>query len=236
LYISACVELELISIIVLDKYLENPAIEITFANGLTRMHIDELLYFKDFDLPDYLKLFYEQTNGLMIDSEYLSDDLGDAVHLKINACEDLFFTTKKVNFLPNHRFIQFAGNEEEAFYLLDTKNLDPNGNPLILLSMPADRFCIPLTNSFDVLLECSCLGFLGYLEQFGSEESRRDHLSKKMLREKEAIKHCLKDLFVTAKREYELLDIWRLDDKVKKIIQASTVKWFKEIKRLLTII
>jgi len=228
--------LELVRIIILDKYLETSAVEITFATGLTKMHIDELLYFKDFDLPAYLKLFYEQTNGLMIDSEYLTDDLDDASHLKINYFEDLFFTNKKVNFLPERRFIRFAGNDEEAFYLLDTKNLDPNGNPLILLSMPADRFCIPLTNSFDVFLECSCIGFLGYLEQFGSEVSKTKQLSKKMLREKETIKHCLKDLFVTAKREYELLDIWHVDEKAKKMIQLSTAKWFKEIKRLLSIL
>jgi len=228
--------LELVSIIILDKYLDNSAIEITFANGLTRIHIDELLYFKDFNLPDYLKLFYEQTNGLMIDSEYISDDLGDTSHLKINTCEDLFLTIKKVNFLPNKRFIQFAGNDEEAFYLLDTSNLDPQGNPLIILSMPADGFCIPLTNSFDVFLECSCLGFLSYLEQFGSETIKRKQLSKKMLREKEILKQCLKDLFITAKREYELLDIWHLDEKAKKLVRTSTAKWFKEIKRLLTIL
>jgi len=203
--------LELVRIQALDRYLEDSAIEISFENGLTRMHIKEFLFFKDFDLPDYHKLFYEQTNGLLIESRYTKDEFGD-------------------------RFIQIGSNDSSAFYLLDTENLDPNGNPLILLSMPADKFCIPLTNSFDVLLECSCIGLLGYLEQFGSEVRRTKQLSKKMLREKETIKHCLKDLFITAKREYELLDIWHLDEKAKKMVQFSTAKWFKEIKHLLSIL
>ncbi|MHA1245209.1 MAG: SMI1/KNR4 family protein [Candidatus Heimdallarchaeota archaeon] len=228
--------MELVRIQALDRYLEDSAIEISFENGLTRMHIKEFLFFKDFDLPDYHKLFYEQTNGLLIESRYTKDEFGDASILRIHTLEDLFFTKKKVNFLPERRFIQIGSNDSSAFYLLDTENLDPNGNPLILLSMPADKFCIPLTNSFDVLLECSCIGLLGYLEQFGSEVSRTKQLSKKMLREKETIKHCLKDLFITAKREYELLDIWHLDEKAKKMVQFSTAKWFKEIKHLLSII
>lgn len=228
--------MELVNIIVLDKYIENSAIEITFTNGLTRMHIDELLYFKDFDLPDYLKLFYEQTNGLLIESEYNKGDLGYPSILRIHSLEDLFFTKKKVNFLPDRRFIRVGGNDASAFYLLDTENLNPDGNPLILLSMPADSFYIPLTNSFDILLECSCLGLLRYLEQFGSEMRKNYQLTKKMLKEKEALKQCLKNLFLTAKREYELLDIWSLDEKTKKMIRFSTAKWFKEIKQLLTLL
>ena len=200
------------------------------------MHIKEFLFFKDFDLPDYLKLFYEQTNGLLIESRYTRDDFGDASLFRLHTLEDLFFTKKKVNFLPDKRFIQIGTNDSSAFYLLDTENLDPIGNPLVLLNMPADRFCIPLTNSFDTLLECSCLGFLGYLEQFGSEVIRTNQLSKKMLREKETIKQCLKDLFVTAQREYKLLDLWHLDTKAKKMVQFSTAKWFKEIKHLLSIL
>jgi hypothetical protein len=228
--------LELVRIQALDKYLDDSAVEISFVNGLTKMHIKEFLFFKDFDLPDYLKLFYEQTNGLLIESKYTKDDFGDASLLRIHTLEDLFFTKKKVNFLPEKRFIQFGTNDNSAFYLLDTENMDPNGNPLFSLNMPADKFCIPLTNSFDIFLESACIGLLGYLEQFGSEVRKTNQLSKRMLKEKETIKRCLKDLFITAKREYELLDIWHLDVKAKKMVQFSIAKWFKEIQHLLSIL
>ena len=34
-------------ILVLDKYLDDQKVEITFETGITNMHVDELLYFKD---------------------------------------------------------------------------------------------------------------------------------------------------------------------------------------------
>jgi len=223
-------------IIILDKYIEDSNVEITFSNGLTRMHIKELLFFKDMELPDYLKLFYEQTNGLMIDSEYLLDDLDDPMHLLINSCENLSFTTKKVNFLPDKRFILFASNDENTTYLLDMKNLDPNSNPLIVMTNPVYKTYIPLTNSVDVFLECACLGVLGLIEMY-SEEFTLNYSSipKRMVEKKNRILRCLKDLFTTAKREYELLDLWQLDPKTKQLVQISVAKWFKEIKRLLTL-
>ena len=226
----------MLTILILDKYLDDSKVEITFYNGLTRMHIKELLYFKDMDIPDYLKLFYEQTNGLMIDSEYLADDLGDPIHLLINSCDALAYTTKKLNLLPDRRFIQFGGNDEEALYLFDMKNLDPEGNPLIILNMPVYQVIIPLTNSFDIFLECSCLGVLGLMEAFGEERKIPEHkIPKKMLKKNDRILKCLKALFTVAKREYELLDLWHVQPKTKQLIQKSMANWFKEIKRLLTI-
>ena len=220
---------------ILDTYLDDSKVEITFTNGLTQMHIKELLYFKDMDLPDTLKLFYEQTNGLMIDSEYVIDDLEDPSHLLINSCDNLFFTKKKVNLLPEHRFILFATNDEEAFYLLDTKNLDPNGNPLIILTMPAYQTYIPLTNSIDAFLECACLGLLGIIEAFSREERiNSDQISRKLFKHNQRVLALLKNLFTTAKREYDLLSLWHVSEKTQKIIQKSIANWFKEIQRLLT--
>ncbi len=221
---------------ILDNYLDDSKVEITFFNGLTRIHIKELLFFKDMELPDHLKLFYEQTNGLMIDSEYFLDDLDDPTNLLINSCENLFFTKKKVNQLPDKRFILFATNDEEAFYLLDMKNLDPEGNPLILLTMPAYQIYIPLTNSFDVFLESSCLGILGILESFGKEQPiRPNSISRKLMKKNKTVLALLKNMFETSKREFDLIDLWHMPDKTKKIIQKSISNWFKEIQRLLTI-
>lgn len=208
--------------------------EVTFRNGLTNIHIDELLFFKDMQIPDYLKLFYQQTNGLLIESKYFLDDLDYPSHLLINACDELFFTAKRVNLLPDKRFIRFAENEEDAFYLLDIDNLDPNDNPLIVLSMPAYKFIIPLTNSFDILLESGCLGLLGLIEGFGASEGKAiPDIPQKMLKKKSIILPILKNFFVTAKREYELLDIWHISAKAKSLINHSTALWFKGLKNLL---
>ena len=216
--------------------MEDSNVEITFRNGLTRMHIKDLLFFKDMDLPDYLKLFFEQTNGLMIDTEYLLDEMEDPIHLLINSIEDLTFTTKKVNFLPEKRFIFFATNDESASYLLDTNNIDPNGNPLILMVDPVYKTYIPLTNSFDIFLECACLGILGLIEMYSKEDPVLSlNNSKNLLRKKERVLICLKNLFVTSKREYDLLDLWHLPEKTRQLVQNSVAMWFKEIKRLLTL-
>lgn len=221
---------------ILDNYLDDAKVEVTFYNGLTRIHIKELLFFKGMELPDQLKLFYEQTNGLMIDSEYFLDDLDDPSHLLINSCENLIFTKKKVNHLPDNRFILFATNDEEAFYLLDTKNLDPNGNPLILLTMPAYHIYIPLTNSFDAFLESSCLGILGLLESFGKEQPiPPTRISRKLLKKNKTALALLKNMFETSKREFDLIELWHVPEKTKKVIQKSISNWFKEIQRLLTI-
>jgi len=221
---------------ILDNYLDDSKVEVIFYNGLTRIHIKELLFFKDMVLPDHLKLFYEQTNGLMIDSEYFLDDLDDPSHLLINSCENLILTKKKVNLLPDNRFILFATNEEEAFYLLDMKNLDPNGNPLILLTMPTYRVYIPLTNSFDVFLESSCLGILGIMESFGKEEPiPPTGISRKLMKKNKTVLALLKNMFETSKREFDLIELWHVPEKTKKVIQRSIANWLKEIQRLLTI-
>ena len=220
---------------ILDNYLDDSKVEITFANGLTHIHIKELLFFKDMELPDTLKLFYEQTNGLMIDSEYFIDDLEDASHLLVNSCENLFFTTKKVNHLPDKRFILFATNDEEAFYLLDMDNTNPDGNPLILLVMPDYQIYIPITNSFDIFLECGCLGLLGIMESFGKEQpASTEQMSRKLYKKNQRVLVLLKELFATAKREYDLIELWHVPEKTKKMIKISIAKWFKEIQRLLT--
>ncbi len=221
---------------ILDNYLDDSRVEVTFYNGLTRIHIKELLFFKNMELPDHLKLFYEQTNGLMIDSEYFLDDLEDPSHLLINSCENLILTRKKVNHLPDNRFILFATNDEEAFYLLDMKNLDPDGNPLVLLTMPAYHVYIPLTNSFDVFLESSCLGILGILESFGKEQPiPLSAVSRKLMKKNKIVLALLKNMFETSKREFDLIELWHVPDKTKKVIQKSISNWFKEIQRLLTI-
>lgn len=225
-----------LTMLILDKYLDDSKVEITFFDGLTRMHIKELLYFKDMNIPDYLKLFYEQTNGLMIDTEYLKDDLGDSIHLLVNACDALTYTTKKLNGLPDKRFLKFAGNDEEALYLFDMENLNPDDNPLILINIPVYKQIIPLTNSFEVFLECSCLGLLGLIEAYCEERViNRNDIPNAMLKKKERILRCLKELFETSKREYELLQLWHVSAESQKMIQKSIAKWFEELKRLLTI-
>jgi hypothetical protein len=209
-------------------------VEITFSTELTNIHIDEMLFFKDMIVPDYLKLFYQQTNGLDIDTEYFIDDLEDRAHFKVLALEHLSFTTKKMNLLPDKRFIRFAESGEEIIFLLDTQNLDPDGNPLILLNAPVYKFCIPLTNSFATLLECACLGVLAVIEEFIMQESKRLPLiPKRMMKRSEKILSYLKEFFVTAKREHELLSIWHLEPKGKKLVEKSIAIWFKGLKKLL---
>ncbi|MCG3252928.1 MAG: hypothetical protein KAX09_03700, partial [Candidatus Heimdallarchaeota archaeon] len=100
-------------ILILDKYLDDPKVEITFEAGITNMHVDELLFFKDMELPDYLKLLYQQTNGFLLESEYFLDDLDDPSHFRLISCNNLFFTSKRLNLLPDKRFIRFAENEED---------------------------------------------------------------------------------------------------------------------------
>ena len=181
-----------------------------------------------------MKLFYQQTNGLLIESEYFKDDLDAPAHFMLHACDNLFFTNQKLNGLPDKRFIRFAENEDEAIYLLDMENLSPSGVPLILLNIPTQNFCVPLTNSFDILLESACIGLLGIIEQIiVNEEPNIPSLPSKILKKKSGILPCLKDFFVVAKREYELLDIWHISVKAKKMVQESLENWFQIIKTLL---
>ncbi|NHJ40151.1 MAG: hypothetical protein FK731_08980 [Asgard group archaeon] len=210
--------------------------EITFEAGITNMQIDELLFFKDMEIPDYLKLLYQQTNGFLIENDYFLDDLNDPSHFRVISCDNLFYTSKRLNLLPDKRFIRFAENEEDALYLLDTENLNPEGLPLILLNMPSYKFSIPLTNNFEVLLEAACLGILGLIEFFGLEEGKKlPKVPQKMLSKKKKILPILKEFFLTAKREYDLIDIWHLSPKAKKQIQLSIAYWFKGLKNLLSI-
>ena len=226
----------MIAIHVLDLYLENSRIEITFNSELTNIHIDELLYFKGMKLPDYLKLFYQQTNGLLIESRYSRDELDDSAYFLVNSLEHLTFTNQKLNLLPNKRFIRLAGNEEDSMYLLDTENNDPDGNPLILLNLPAYQFCIPLTNSFATLLECACLGILAVIEQFAMAEGKKiPAISTRMIKKSKKILPYLKEFFTIAKREYDLLDIWHVSSKARNLIQTSIALWFKGLKKLLII-
>jgi hypothetical protein len=119
-------------------------------------------------------------------------------------------------------------------YLLDTDNTDPEGNPLILLNLPAYQFCIPLTNSFATLLECACLGLLAVIEQFAIFEGKKiPEIPPRMLKKSNKILPYLKEFFTIAKREYELIDIWHVSPKAKKLIQRSTTRWFKGLKKLL---
>lgn len=223
-------------ILILDKYLDDSKVEVTFEAGITNMHVDELLFFKDMDLPDYLKLLYQQSNGFLLESGYFLDDLDDLSHFRLISCDNLFFTSKRLNLLPNKRFIRFAENEEDALYLLDMENLDPEGNPLILLSMPSYKFNIPLTNNFEVLLEASCLGILGLIEAFGLKEGKRlPQVPQRMLKKKKRILPILKEFFLTAKREFDLIDTWHLSPKAKKNIQMSIALWFKGLKNLLSV-
>ncbi len=188
------------------------------------------------DLPDYLKLFYQQTNGLLIESEYFIDELDDPSHFRLLALEDLTFTTTKLNLLPDKRFIRFAENEEEAIYLLDMENLDPDGKPLILLNLPAFRFCIPFTNSLDILLESACLGILGMIEKVAEREGKGVPPNpQKLLKKKAAVLSCLKNFFLVAQREFDLLKIWHLSPKAHDLIKTSLELWFNGIKKLLTI-
>ncbi len=223
-------------ILILDKYLDDSNVEITFEAGITNMQIDELLFFKDMEIPDYLKLLYQQTNGFLIENDYFLDDLNDPSHFRVISCDNLFYTSKRLNLLPDKRFIRFAENEEDALYLLDTENLNPEGLPLILLNMPSYKFSIPLTNNFEVLLEAACLGILGLIEFFGLEEGKKlPKVPQKMLSKKKKILPILKEFFLTAKREYDLIDIWHLSPKAKKQIQLSIAYWFKGLKNLLSI-
>jgi hypothetical protein len=224
----------LIIIYALDAYLDNSRVEIGFKPELTNKHIDEMLYFKDMEIPDFLKLFYQQTNGLLIESEYFLDDMDDPAMLLVISLEDLSFSTEKLNFLPNKRYIRFAGNEEDSLYLLDTDNTDPEGNPLILLNLPAYQFCIPLTNSFATLLECACLGLLAVIEHFAIFEGKKiPEIPPQMLKKSKKILPYLKEFFTIAKREYDLLDIWHVSPKAKKLIKKSITLWFKGLKKLL---
>ncbi|TET30798.1 MAG: hypothetical protein E3J70_03695 [Candidatus Heimdallarchaeota archaeon] len=223
-------------ILILDKYIEDQKVDITFEVGITNMHVDELLFFKDMEIPDYLKLLYQQSNGFLLESEYFLDDLDDPAHFRLISCNNLFFTSKRLNLLPDKRFIRFAENEEDALYLLDMENLDPDGNPLILLNMPSYKFSIPLTNNFEVLLEAACLGILGLIEEFGLKEGKRiPEVPQKMLRKKKRILPILKEFFLTAKREFDLIDTWHLSPKAKKNIQLSIATWFKGLKKLLSV-
>ncbi len=229
------IRLELIIILILDRYLDDHKVDITFETGITNMHIDELLFFKDMQIPDYLKLLYQQSNGFLIESEYFLDDLNDPSYFRIISCDNLFFTGKRLNLLPDKRFIRFAENEEDALYLLDMENLDPDGNPLILLNMPSYKFSIPLTNNFEVLLEAACLGVLGLIEAFGLKEGKKvPQISGRMLKKKKRILPILKEFFLTAKREFDLIDMWHLSPKAKKNIQMSIANWFKGLKNLLS--
>ncbi|HUT80073.1 MAG TPA: hypothetical protein VMZ29_02635 [Candidatus Bathyarchaeia archaeon] len=216
--------------------MDDSKIEISFSNELTSMHISELLFFKDMELPDYLKLFYQQTNGLLIESEYFLDELEDPTHFRILALEDLSFTTTKLNLLPDKRFIRFAENEEEAIYLLDMENLDPDGKPLILLNLPAYKFCIPFTNSPDTLFESACLGILGMIEKFAENEGKSiPSIPQHLLKKKASVLSCLKDLFLVAQREYELIKIWHISPKAYDLVKKSIELWFNGIKKLLAI-
>lgn len=209
-------------------------VEIIFSAGITKDHLEELLYFKDITLSPYYKLFLEQTNGLIIESDYSVDEFNEPAHMLFHQAEDLSLTSKKVNNLPDHRFVLFATNEDNADYLFDSERADPEGNPLILLCMPVEEFYIPLTNSFNVFLEATCLGILHHIEKFGS--TRRQPTIKQKLRKKgETVLPFLKAFFMTAKREYQLLDIWHVPPKTKALIQKSMIDWFKELKRLVSL-
>ncbi|MBN1327877.1 MAG: hypothetical protein JXA54_00260 [Candidatus Heimdallarchaeota archaeon] len=211
-------------------------VDISFNTELTSIHISELLYFKDMELPDYLKLFYQQTNGLLIESEYFLDELDSPSHFRLLSLEDLSFTTTKLNFLPEKRFIRFAENEEEAIYLLDMENLDPDGKPLILLNLPAYRFCIPFTNSPDILFECACLGILGVIEKIAENEGQSiPPIPQQLLKKKATVLACLKNCFLVAKREYDLLRIWHISPKAYELIKKSLDLWFNGISKLLSI-
>ncbi|MCF2144257.1 MAG: SMI1/KNR4 family protein [Candidatus Heimdallarchaeota archaeon] len=215
--------------------MDDNRVEVTFQPGLTSSHIDELLFFKDMILPDYLKFFYQQTNGVLIESSYFLDELEDAFSFRVLALEHLTFTTKKLNLLPDRRFIHFADDEEEAIYLLDMENLSPEGQPLILLNIPSEQFCIPLTNSFERLLESASLGLLAIIQTIGgNEKGELPIIPSRMLKQKEWIKACLKDFFIVAKREYDLLTIWHLSSKAERLVRLSIVKWLKGLKELLT--
>jgi len=231
------ISLELSSILPLDQFLDDRRVEINFQAGLTSNHVDELLFFKDMELPDYLKFFYQQSNGLLIESNYFKDELADPSFFRLLALEHLSFTPKKLNLLPERRFIHFADNEEESIYLLDMENLSPEGLPLILLNIPMEQFCIPLTNSFERLLESACLGLLGVIQRIGaSGNGKVPTISTAMLKQKKQLKKCLKDFFVVTKREYDLLTLWHLPSKAEKLVRQSIVKWLKALKELLQIL
>ncbi|MBD3190767.1 MAG: hypothetical protein GF308_08990 [Candidatus Heimdallarchaeota archaeon] len=218
----------------MDNYLDDLNIEIIFSNGIIKDHLEELLYFKDITLPAYYKLFLEQTNGLIIESDYSVDEFNDPAHILFLQAQDLEFTSKKVNNMPNNRFILFATNEDNADYLFDSERVDPEGNPLILLCMPVEEFYIPLTNSFNVFLEATCLGILHHFEKFASNR-HSPTINPKLRKKSDSILPCLKSIFMTAKREYQLLDIWHVPPKTKGLIQESMINWFKELKRLVSV-
>jgi hypothetical protein len=202
---------------------------------LTRRQIEQLAYFKDLSLPDYFKLFYEQTNGLTIESYYFTDRFDEPSELFIHRCDDLVFTTKKVNRLPDKRFILFAGDQDQVEFLFDTKNFDPRGHPLICMSLPCYGYCVPLTNSFDVFLECACLGIFGLLSTFIIRKDECESLPdtpKKMLKKQKRVLQLLKELFTTTKRELDLLPLWHLPEKAQAMIKRSMVQWLQIIKQL----
>ncbi|NHJ47455.1 MAG: hypothetical protein FK733_06695 [Asgard group archaeon] len=181
-----------------------------------------------------MKLFYQQTDGLQIETEYFIDELDDPSLFNVVSLGDLTFTPKKLNLLPDKRFIRFAEHGDETIFLLDTNNLNPEGNPLILLNAPVYQFCIPLTNSFATLLECACLGILAVIEEFAIREGKSlPQIPNKMMKRSKTILPYLKEFFTIAKREYELLDIWHISPKARKLLETSISKWFKGLKKLL---
>ena len=124
----------MIPILILDKYIDDDKIQITFNNGLTNTHIDELLFFKDMNIPDYLRLFYQQSNGLDIYSEYFLDDYDDPSYCTIISCDNLEFT----KYVPEGIEVVRRQNEETRLWFFvnhvdDAVTIEevPNGINLI---------------------------------------------------------------------------------------------------------
>ncbi|MEA2070295.1 MAG: SMI1/KNR4 family protein [Asgard group archaeon] len=186
------------------------------------------------DLPAHFKLFYEQTNGLLIETEYPVNDFeNDLPTIEIMKCQDLDYTKKKLNKLPEKRMIRFGDNSEYLDLLLDSKNLDPDENPLIVISNPVEGYVLPLTNSFSALLEAACLGLLEMIDRWMKTKLEDINLPDKMKNKREDILGLLKNFFQTAKREFSLIQVWQVSPKAEKIVQNSIHKWFKIIKVIL---
>jgi hypothetical protein len=185
-----------------------------------------LLYLKGLEIPEYYKLFLEQTNGLLIETNYFKNEFNDPTMINLLGCNDLFTTKKKVNGLPDLRFVKFAGNEEDTDFLFDTKNFTPTGLPLILFNQPVDSFCIPLTADFNAFLTLSFLGFLNYLSNYFSEEPTiTKELPNRIKKKKQLLLPCLKDCFTTVKREIKLLSLWHLPSKSLQMVKRSCHSW-----------